>query len=129
MSRSAVVMERCQEGMYLRLEAHPMGEDWNVSITGGDRPHIGAAALGTPYAKPDGGWSACASVLAIPTHKEDVLARQAALLLARCTRRTVLVACGIHVDDLSPEGIAAFVALAEEAVEALAQRLEELQEG
>ena len=64
-------------------------------------------------------------MLAIPTHKEDVLARQAALLLARCTRRTVLVACGIHVDGLSPQGIAAVVAMAEEAVETLARRLEE----
>ena len=123
MSRSAVVMDRCQDGIYLRLEAHPMGEDWNVSIYGGDRPHIGAAALGTPYAKPDGSWSACASVLALPTHKEDVLARQAALLLAKRTRRTVLVACGIHVDSLSPQGIAAVVTLAEEAVETLADRL------
>lgn len=123
MSRSAVVMDRCQDGIYLRLEAHPMGEDWNVSIYGGDRPHIGAAALGTPYPKPDGSWSACASVLALPTHKEDVLARQAALLLAKRTRRTVLVACGIHVDGLSPQGIAAVVTLAEEAVETLADRL------
>ena len=54
MNRQSVRLERCEEGRRLLLEACPMGEDWNVMITGGDRPHIGAAALGVPYQRPDG---------------------------------------------------------------------------
>ena len=123
MSERAIVTECSRQGMHLCLEAHPMGADWNVMITGGERPHIGAAALGQAYQRPDGHWTAGASVLAVGTHKEDVLARQAALLLARRTGRTVLVSCGIHVDNLSPQGIADFVALAEEGVENLSRRL------
>ena len=123
MSERAIVTECSRQGMHLCLEAHPMGADWNVMITGGERPHIGAAALGQAYCRPDGRRTAGASVLAVGTHKEDVLARQAALRLARQTGHTVLVSCGIHVDNLSPQGIADFVALAESAVEELAQQM------
>ena len=123
MNRQSVRLERCVEGRRLLLEACPMGEDWNVMITGGDRPHIGAAALGVPYQRPDGRRTSGASVLVIPPHKEDVLARQAALLLARRTERTVLVSCGIHVDNLTSREIGDFMAMAEAAVEELAGRL------
>ena len=123
MKRQSILLQRGQGGMELSLEARPMGLDWNVMITGGERPHIGAAALGQAYCRPDGRRTAGASVLAVGTHKEDVLARQAALRLARQTGHTVLVSCGIHVDNLSPQGIADFVALAESAVEELAQQM------
>lgn len=118
-----IVIEQERDGLRVYLEALALGEDYSVSITGGDRPHIGAAALGTPYAKPDGSWSACASVFALPTHKEDALAQMAAQALAKRLRRTVLVSCGIHVDDLAPAQIAAFVALAEKGIEALSDAL------
>lgn len=119
-----VVLYRAARGFQVKLEARPMGKDWNVSITGGDRPHIGAAALGTPYEKPDGTWSACASVLALPTHKEDALARQAAALLAKRVHHTVLVSCGIHTDALTMDEIGIFVALAQAGIDALAEMLE-----
>lgn len=118
-----IVIERARDGLRVCLEALVLGEDYCVAITGGDRPHVGAAALGTPYHKPEGGWSACASVFALPTHKEDGLAQKAAQALAKRLRRTVLVSCGIHVDNLAPAQIAAFVALAEEGVEALGEAL------
>ena len=118
-----IVVEKGEAGRRVRLEALALGEDWNVSITGGDRPHIGAAALGVPYRKPDGSWSACASVFALPTHKEDGLAQKAAQHLARETGHIVAVSCGIHVDNLTPEEIACFVALAEAGIEALADAL------
>lgn len=103
----------------LTLAALPMGHDWNVSITGGAAPHIGAAALGVPYRKPDGTFGASVSVLTIPTHKEDLLARNAADQLARQLGCTVLVSCGIHLDGITPEGISAFCGLVEELVAAL----------
>ena len=34
------------EGIALTLTAQSMGRDWNVTITGGEVPHLGAAALG-----------------------------------------------------------------------------------
>lgn len=120
----SVILYRTAQGLQVKLEARPMGQDWNVSITGGEKPHIGAAALGTPYKKPDGTWSACASVLALPTHKEDALVRQAAILLAKRARHTVLVSCGIHTDNLTPEQIGIFVALTQAGMEALADMLE-----
>lgn len=123
-SRENIVIERESAGFHVRLEAVPLGADWNVSITGGDRPHIGALALGTPYQKPDRSYSACASVLALPTHKEDGLAKRAAELLAKKCRHTVAVSCGLHVDHIAPDQIAGFVALAESAVNEFCGMLE-----
>ena len=59
------------EGIALTLTAQSMGRDWNVTITGGEVPHLGAAALGAPYRHPDGRVGSSASVLVLPSHKED----------------------------------------------------------
>ena len=127
MSREGFVVEKEGPAGRVRLEALALGEDWSVALTGGERPHIGAVALGVPYDKPDGGWSACVSVLTLPTHKEDALARLCADRLARAARHTVTVCCGIHTDALTKEGIAAFVALAEETIAAAEAQLKERQ--
>lgn len=54
----------CAEGagVSLTLTAQRMGRDWNVTITGGEVPHLGAAALGAPYRHPDGRVGSSASV-------------------------------------------------------------------
>ncbi len=35
-------------GLHVLLQAVSMGRDWNVVITGGERPHLGCIALGVP---------------------------------------------------------------------------------
>ena len=37
-----------RDGLQVKLTAIPMGEDLCVTIGGGDKPHIGAVALGVP---------------------------------------------------------------------------------
>ncbi len=79
------------------------GGDLMVSFTGGDAPHIGAcaAAVPRPSLKGDGSVSATASVFCVPGHKDDLLARQAALDLASACRRVVCVCVGLHIDGAS----------------------------
>ncbi len=84
-----------------------VGDDYVVIFAGGERRHIGATAIGYPRLslKNDGSYSASASVFCLLGHKEDMLARMAALELSRAFRRNVVVTVGIHMDNATPETI------------------------
>lgn len=86
-----------------------VGRDLLVAISGGTSPHIGAVAVAQPRPslKDSNLRSATASVICLPAHKEDDLAKAAAEVLAAATNVAVVVTAGIHWDDLSPEGIVA----------------------
>lgn len=80
-----------------------MGNDWNISIYGGDKPHIGAIALGIPRPslQDENKISSSVSILTITGHKEDVIVQKSAKILASTLNSTVVVSCGIHIDDIS----------------------------
>ena len=77
-----------------------LGVDLCLCIGGGEKPHIGAAALAVSREslRGDGGISASASVLCVPGHKEDELARETALRFAAGLDCRVLVSAGLHID-------------------------------
>lgn len=76
------------------------GPDFSVNFLGGDGPHIGAVALGIPRPSlaDNAAPSASASVLCVTGHKEDELAREAALVLATALGCRVNVTVGLHVN-------------------------------
>ncbi len=83
------------------------GPDISVCFGGGEGPHIGAVALGIPrpsLADPSAP-SASASVLCVTGHKEDELARTAALEFATALGCRVSVSIGLHVDDAARDDI------------------------
>lgn len=84
-----------------------VGDDYVVVFGGGEKPHIGAVALGVPRPslKKDGTCSSSASVICLTGHKEDLLARTAALELSKAFQHSVTVTVGIHIDDVDPEAI------------------------
>lgn len=77
------------------------GQNIAVVIGGGEVPHIGAAAIGIPREslKKDGNISATASVFCVTGHKDDMLARDAALCLSAYFNTVALVSVGLHVDN------------------------------
>jgi len=95
-----------------------LGRDLCVTLAGGDRPHIGAVAL----ARSEAGGS---SVLTLPGHRESDLAQAIASRLADQFDAAVSVACGIHLDDILPEELAAVLELSQELTSELMARLEE----
>ena len=119
-----ITLEKERDGLELTLTAQSLGRDWNVTITGGEVPHLGAAALGAPYRHKDGSIGSSASVLVLPSHKEDGLVKRAAEVLAKRLDRAVLVSGGIHIDGIAPEQIAAFLDLARAAVDELGDAME-----
>lgn len=88
----------------LTLTAVRAGRDVQLVISGGDTPHIGAVALGTPRPSlADASQkSSSASVLCVSGHKEDLLARRVALTVAKELDATVCVSVGIHLNAPTP---------------------------
>lgn len=88
------------------------GEDLVVSVGGGSHYHVGAVATAvvSPSLKDNLRLTGSASVITVPGHKEDEIARSAALRLARALQCTVVLTAGIHIDNADPQEIAALVA-------------------
>lgn len=96
-------------GSYLlQAAAVRCGADLAVIIGGGEKQHIGATAVGVPRPSLQDAnvVSASASVLCLTGHKDDLLARQAALQLAAQVGHTVTVTVGLHIDAASTAAIA-----------------------
>jgi hypothetical protein len=93
-----------------------MGRDLAVILCGGDRAHIGAVAVSQarPSLEAGGGTSASTSVITLPGHKEDDLARAIAARFAARLDAVVTVACGIHLERIRPEELQDVLDLAEQ---------------
>lgn len=94
------------------LRVEDLGRDLAATLTGGEA-HVGAVAVagagvGTRGEDVDG-------MVVVPGHREDVLAREGARLLAARSGRCCVLTAGIHVDDASPDEIDIIVANAREA--------------
>lgn len=83
------------------------GRDLNICFGGGDTFHIGACALAVPRASLSDAdkVSASASVICVTSHKEDEIARSAALKLAAKFNVRVSISCGLHIDNATPSDI------------------------
>lgn len=109
----------------LTASARWVGPDLLVCIQGGEKPHLGAVAVAQPrpsLAEP-ARTSATASVFTFPGHKEDLLARQAALELAAALEAKVVVTAGAHWDGLGEAEIGQVMRNASRLVERLIQAL------
>lgn len=123
--QSMISLEAARGRIRLRLCAVAMGRDLTVTLAGGERAHIGAVALSQarPSLEGGGGISASTSVLTLAGHKEDELARSLAARLAIHRDGAVCVACGIHVDAITPGELRDVQELAGELLERLIGQL------
>lgn len=112
---ASITLEARRGRLHLRLTALFLGQDLCVTLSGGDRPHIGAVALGQS--------GAAASVISLPGHREDALARRLTQELAAETQATVCLACGIHLDNIRPEEIRDALELADGLIQRLRSHL------
>ncbi|MGE5674483.1 MAG: hypothetical protein ACM3XM_11480 [Mycobacterium leprae] len=113
-----------EQSFGITVRAQRVGADLVVTIGGGTRAHVGAVAVAQPRPslKGDGQVSASASVITLLGHKEDELARWAALYLAAQLNTTVVVTAGIHVDDATPADLGQIDAEVRRQVAAVAAR-------
>ena len=91
----------------------PVGQDLCVLVTGG-AAHIGSISAATPrpsLADPDK-ISATASTFCYPGHKDSQVGNLFAETLSARLNQKVVALCGIHYDNITPDGIAAVLSLA-----------------
>jgi len=109
-------------GRSLTARVSELGQDLVVAIGGGERPHVGCVVLAQP-APAKGGptrWAASCSVLTIPPHKEEPIARGVAARLAAQCGRVAVVCAGVHEDRLDRHGIDDYLRLGERLAEVVA---------
>lgn len=93
-------------------------------------PHVGAVALAQACthivdahtnadSKQSTGLSASVSILTVPGHKEDLLSRALALRVSKHMGVTVVLVCGIHADNATPDQIQSFETMAHGLVDDL----------
>jgi hypothetical protein len=118
-------VEDPSSGRYLEARTAIVGDDVVVAIGGGERPHVGCVVLAQPHPATGGAtkWSASCSVLTIPPHKEEPIARGVAERLAASLGRVAVVTAGVHDDDIDAEGIATYLRLGKELAENLVDAL------
>ena len=118
-------VEDPSSGRYLEARTAIVGDDVVVAIGGGERPHVGCVVLAQPHPARGGAtkWSASCSVLTIPPHKEEPIARGVAERLATSLGRVAVVTAGVHDDNIDAEGIATYLRLGKELAEKLVDSL------
>ena len=99
-----------KEAYNLEAFVKEIGQDLLIAIWGG-RPHIGAVAVAQPRPslKDQSLRSATASVFCYPGHKDDIVAKEAAVKISSALNTNVTVMAGIHWDDIDEEGIKAVI--------------------
>ena len=105
---SSVFNVKTNEGAYdLEAGVRFVGQDFLVAIWGGEKPHIGAVSVAQPRPSLTDAkiTSATASVICLPGHKEDELAKAVSEILAAALNTSVVVTAGIHWDNISKDGI------------------------
>lgn len=118
---------RTEQGRYdLEASVRTIGQDLLMAVWGGEKPHIGAvsAAQPRPSLKDPARTSSSASVICFLGHKEDELARRAALRLSAALNTRVVVTAGIHWDQLDQEGIRAVIRNFDLLIERVQERLQ-----
>lgn len=110
-SSPPVSFARGKGRLTVRLCAVPMGRDWCLVLTGGDTPHLGAAAAAPGGVGAGEGGGTGVSAIALPGHREGDLAGDLARKTAAAIGANVAVCCGIHLDRITPEEIQDALAL------------------
>lgn len=105
----------------LTAQVSRAGEDLTVTVFGGEGPHVGCVCLAVPRPSltGDGSISATVSTLNLTGHKDDEIAARFAAALARAGNRVCAVTCGIHVEDLTAQGLEAIRAGADRLLQQL----------
>jgi hypothetical protein len=112
-------------GRAIQARVVAAGDDLVIVVGGGDRPHVGVVVLAQPVPSRTGPGkhSASVTVVTIPPHKEESIARSVAERVASELRRVVVVTAGVHEDDIDSDGIGEYLRLGDELADELVRVL------
>jgi hypothetical protein len=111
--------------LQIELKCLAMGPDICVSITGGDKPHLGAVALGSAHPSKSNPevWSASVSLMTLLGHREDMLVYKAADQLASALGRNVVVCGGIHLEQIEASEISQTLMIVDDLIQELIRKI------
>lgn len=101
----------------VHLIAIPTDDGLIITILGGEKPHVGAVAIGVPRPslKDPSKLSATSSVFTLPSHKDDEIAKPIAERIAKKMNQTTVVVAGVHIENASKLEIRELLANAKKA--------------
>ena len=125
MESSQLSVEYRESGRRMEAQITGVGKDLVIAVGGGEKPHVGCVVLAqpSPSKTQPGAWSASCSVLTIPPHKEEPIARGIAARVAEASGRVTVVTAGVHDDNLDAAGVAVYLRLGEELADKLVKSL------
>jgi len=122
-ARRIEVVDR-NSGRVLTAWVREVGEDVVVAVGGGDRPHVGCVVLAVPTpGRGPTGFSPSVSVLTIPPHKEEAIARAVAERVCSRLGWVAVVTAGVHEDGIDRDGIETYLRLGRELADAIVDDL------
>jgi hypothetical protein len=88
-------------------EIFELGEDIIILVGGGEKPHVGSIAVAIPREsrKEKGKMSCTSSVYNFLGHKDEEIVRKLAEKICIATKRLVVCAGGVHVENASESDI------------------------
>ncbi|HMK47950.1 MAG TPA: hypothetical protein VK436_15120 [Methanocella sp.] len=110
-------LERTRGRLSLKLDAKRLGGDLLVVITGG-AAHIGAVGAGTNCNN-----MASSSVITLPGHRDDRIAKDAAERISRKTGSNCVVVVGIHYDRITDQEIKELIIMGNSLIDELEEIL------
>lgn len=103
----------------MTLDAHFMGEDLVVLISGGDRPHLGTISAGSRLEP--------IQTIQLQTHKEFYITEELAVLLRKQFSGNFVICAGVHLDNIQKDEIKRLTDLCLELGKELIDDLKRLQ--
>lgn len=100
-----IPLVKCRSRLQIRLTG--VGQDIQILIWGGDRPHIGCCVMAVPRLSltGDGSISVTSSVMNRIGHKDEYICRMAAEYVAKTRQAVTVCLGGFHMDDMTKEQI------------------------
>ncbi len=122
-----IVLTDTRGRISLKMVCWPMGNDFVVTLSGGDVEHIGAVAVSYTSTNQTNSVKTidkiATNVIVVPKHKEDILVKTIASLIAKTLSITVCVICGIHTKHILEHELKDIVEMSEEMTNNLILRL------
>lgn len=114
-------------GRWIEATSCRCGDDQVIAVGGGDRPHVGVVVVAQPDPRstPDRPRSPSITVVTIPPHKDEAVARPVAEAVCQAIGRTTVVTAGVHEDELDREGVETYLRLARRLAAVLVEALQE----
>lgn len=109
----------------IHAEVRIVGEDLCVLVTGGEKPHIGSVSISQPRPSLNDSQkiSSTTSTFNFIGHKDDAVGNMFAQELSAAFNRNTVVLCGIHVDELTSQGIHQLLELSRQLLDQVKREL------